>query len=91
VHFTPATLTALVQRAGGRVVALTHRTKPRYVIRSLRLLLADRDGLGARGARALVESGPGAGALKLVLEAAMPLARPLRLGEAVRCVIQPVR
>ena len=89
VHFTPATLTALAERAGGRVVAMTHRTKPRYLIRSLRHLLADRDGRGVRLARGLVESRAGGGALKLVLELAMPLARPLRLGEAVRCVIRP--
>jgi 2-polyprenyl-3-methyl-5-hydroxy-6-metoxy-1,4-benzoquinol methylase len=91
VQFTPATLAALAERAGGRVVATTHRTKPRYVLRSLRHLLADRDGRGARLARALVESGPGAGVIKAALEVAMPLARPLRLGEAVRCVIQPAR
>jgi SAM-dependent methyltransferase len=89
VHFTPATLTALAERAGGRVVAISHRTKPRYLIRSLRHLLADLDGRGARLIRALIDSHPGSGALKLALELAMPLARPLRLGEAVRCVIRP--
>jgi SAM-dependent methyltransferase len=89
VHFSPATLTALVVRAGGRVVTLHHRTKPRYLIRSLRGLLADRDGRGPRLARRVVESRVGAGALKLALELTMPLARPLRLGEAIRCVIRP--
>jgi hypothetical protein len=59
------------------------------VIRSLRHLLSDRDGRAVRLARALVESRPGAGALKAAMEVAMPLARPLGLGEAVRCVIQP--
>jgi 2-polyprenyl-3-methyl-5-hydroxy-6-metoxy-1,4-benzoquinol methylase len=89
VQFTPATLAALAERAGGRVVAVTHKTKPRYLIRSLRQLLVDRDDRAARAALALVESRAGAGALKLVLELTMPLARPLRLGEAIRCVIRP--
>jgi hypothetical protein len=71
------------------VVAVSHRTKPRYLIRSLRHLLADRDGRAARLAGALVESRTGGGALKLALELAMPLARPLGLGEAIRCVIHP--
>ena len=89
VQFTPATLAALAERAGGRVVAVTHKTKPRYLTRSLRLLLADREDRGARMALALLESRVGAGALKLALELTMPLARPLRLGEAIRCVIRP--
>jgi SAM-dependent methyltransferase len=89
VHFTPATMAALAEQAGGRVVSATHRTKPRYLIRSLRHLLADRDGRGARVTRAMVGSRAGAGALKVVLELLMPVARPLRLGEAVRYVIRP--
>jgi SAM-dependent methyltransferase len=89
VHFTPATLTALAERAGGRVVTLTHRTKPRYLLRSVRHLLVAHDGRAARLASGVVESRPVAGALKLALEVAMPLARPLGLGEAIRCVIRP--
>lgn len=89
VHFTPVTLTALAERAGGRVVAVSHRTKPRYLTRSLRHLLADREGQAVGLARAVVESRAGGGVLKLVLEVTTPLARLLRLGEAVRCVIRP--
>ena len=91
VHFTPATMSALAQRAGGRIVAATHRTKPRYVIRSLGRMLADRQTRAGRLARALVENRAGRGSLKLVLEVVMPLTRPLRLGEAVRYVIRPAR
>jgi SAM-dependent methyltransferase len=87
VHFTPATLTAMVERAGGRVAAVAHRTKPRYVSRSLKGWLGDRPGVAARLGRAVVSSGAGGGALKLFLELAMPAARPLRLGEAIRCAI----
>ena len=37
VQFTPETMGALAERAGGRVVTAAHKTKPRYLIRSLRL------------------------------------------------------
>jgi hypothetical protein len=82
---------ALAERAGGRVVAATHKTKPRYLIRSLRNLLDDHDGRGAQMARTLVDSRLGGGVLKLLLELTLPVARPLRMGEAVRYVIQPAR
>jgi len=88
VHFTPATMGAMVARAGGRVECAAHRTKPRYLIRSLRLLLGARSGSAARTALALSQSRVGAGVMKIVLEVLMPLARPGGLGEAVRYSIR---
>jgi hypothetical protein len=79
---------AMVARAGGRVERAAHRTKPRYLIRSLRNLLSDRSGSAARTALALSRSRVGAGAMKIVLEGLMPLARPSGLGEAVRYYIR---
>jgi hypothetical protein len=67
---------------------MVHRTKPRYFIRSLRHWLGTRSGSGSRIRSALIASGPGAGGLKLLLEVLMPLARPLRRGEAVRYFIR---
>jgi SAM-dependent methyltransferase len=87
VHFTPETLSALVERAGGRVASVTHRTKPRYVSRSLKAWLNEGDHAGARLARALVSSRAGGGALKILLEIVMPAARALGRGEAIRFVI----
>jgi hypothetical protein len=71
------------------VIGARHRTKPRYLIRSLRQLLSDRSGPIATAGLAVVESRLGRGALKLGLEALMALARRLRLGEAVRYFIVP--
>jgi SAM-dependent methyltransferase len=89
VHFTPRTMQAMVARAGGRIERAGHRTKPRYLIRSLRHLLGDRSGsAAARAALAVSRSRAGAGAMKLALEAMMPLARPAGLGEAVRYFIR---
>lgn len=88
VHFTPRTMTAMVEKAGGWVVRMAHRTKPRYLIRSLRHWLATRSGRGSRIGSTLVASSLGAGGLKLLLEILMPLARPLRRGEAVRYFIR---
>jgi 2-polyprenyl-3-methyl-5-hydroxy-6-metoxy-1,4-benzoquinol methylase len=87
VHFTPAMMTALVARAGGRVATVTHRTKPRYVSRSLKAWLGDQDHVAARLGRAAVSSRLGGGALKILLEIVMPAARSLRLGDAIRCAI----
>jgi SAM-dependent methyltransferase len=83
-HFSPQTMEAMVKRAGGRVVAARHRTKPRYLIRSLHHLFADGSGRAAAAGLAVVDSRLGKGALKLGLEVALPLARGLGLGEAVR-------
>jgi len=88
VHFTPTTLSLMVEKAGGRVLSAAHRTKPRYFIRSLRHGLADRNGRGSRIGLALVTSRLGGGVLKLILELLMPLARPLQRGEAVRFFIR---
>ena len=87
VHFTPATMTSLVERAGGRVATVTHRTKPRYASRSLKAWLSDRNHVGARLSRAVVSSRLGGGVLKILLEIVMPAARALRRGDAVRFVI----
>ena len=83
-HFSPRTMTAMVERAGGRVVAARHSSKPRYLIWSLHHLFADRSGRVAAAGRAVVDSRLGKGALKLGLEVTLPLARGLGLGEVVR-------
>jgi 2-polyprenyl-3-methyl-5-hydroxy-6-metoxy-1,4-benzoquinol methylase len=88
VHFTPATMAAMVERAGGRVVAASHRTKPRYLTRSLRHWLRDQPGARHRMALAALDSRLGRGAAKLALELVMPINRPLGLGEAVRYFIR---
>jgi len=88
VHFTPATMTAMVERAGGRVTAASHRTKPRYLTRSLRHWLRDRPGLRHRLTLAALDSRPGRAAAKLALELLMPINRPLGLGEVVRYSIR---
>ena len=87
VHFTPRTMRAMVDRAGGRVVGAVHRTKPRYVWRSAVPWLEARSGPLSRSARALLTARAGRGLVKLGLELTMPLARPLGRGEAVRYFI----
>ncbi|MBI1734611.1 MAG: class I SAM-dependent methyltransferase [Candidatus Rokubacteria bacterium] len=87
VHFTPRTMRAMVERAGGRVVAEIHRTKPRYVLRSLRHVCAARGGGLASALDGVLASRVGRAVTKGALELLMPLARPLRRGEAVRYVI----
>jgi hypothetical protein len=81
-------MTAMVERAGGRVVATSHRTKPRYLTRSLRHWLRDQRGRRHRIALAAIDSAIGRGALKLMLEVLMPLNRPLGLGEVARYFIR---
>ena len=88
VHFTPATMRAMVERAGGRVVAASHRTKPRYLTRSLRHWLRDQRGARHRVTLAALDSRLGRGATKLALELVMPINRPLGLGEVVRYFIR---
>jgi len=88
VHFTPATMAAMVERAGGRIVAASHRTKPRYLTRSLRHWLRDQPHRHHRWALAALDSRLGRGAAKLALEAIMPINRPLGLGEVVRYFIR---
>lgn len=88
VHFTPSTMTAMIERAGGRVVAARHRTKARYVTRSLRHWLRDRRGARHRLALAALESRVGRGASKLALELLLPIGRGAGLGEAVRYFVR---
>lgn len=60
-----------------------------YLMRDQALsVLGDRSGPAARSALALSRSRVGAGAMKLVLEGLVPLARPTGLGEAVRYFIR---
>lgn len=84
-HLTPATLGAIVERAGGRVVWIWHQAKPRYYLRSLGFWLRDRD--HARLAR-LAEWRPVYGVLKLGLELALPLVRWAGRGEVIRVGIE---
>jgi 2-polyprenyl-3-methyl-5-hydroxy-6-metoxy-1,4-benzoquinol methylase len=88
IHFTPATMGALVERCGGRVVKEWHWSKPRWIIRSARFWLAAREGALARAARAALDSRLGGGLVKLVLEVALKAAGPARRGEVVRYFIR---
>jgi len=88
VHFTPATMRALVERCGGRVVDEWHWSKPRWIIRSVRFALAARGGAAARLARAALDSRLGGGLVKLGLEVALKAAGPARRGEVTRYFIR---
>jgi hypothetical protein len=88
IHFTPATMHALVERCGGRVVDEWHWSKPRWIIRSVRFWLAARQGFGARAALAALDSRLGGGLLKLGLEAVLKAAGPARRGEVVRYFVR---
>jgi len=80
-HFTPATLELVLGKAGGRIVWCWHQAKPRSYLWSLSALLRDR---GWNTLAKVAESRPIYGALKLGLEASLPLARLARRGEAIR-------
>lgn len=80
-HFTPETLTAAVERAGGRIAWIWHQSKPRHYIWSLRIWLGDR-GL-SRLAR-ITEHPLVYGAIKLSLELSLPLVALRRRGEVIR-------
>jgi hypothetical protein len=80
-------MTAMVERAGGRVLRAVHRTKPRYLLRSAARLLRERSDPLSRLGRALLADRAGRGLMKLALELTMPIARPLHRGEAVRYFI----
>jgi SAM-dependent methyltransferase len=84
-HFTPATLTEVVTRAGGRVAWCWHQAKPRYYLWSLGFWLRDRRAW--RLAR-LAEWRPAYGVLKLFLELTLPLARWAGRGEVIRMGIE---
>ncbi|MEX2145899.1 MAG: class I SAM-dependent methyltransferase [Candidatus Rokuibacteriota bacterium] len=88
VHFTPATMGAMVERAGGRVVGELHWSKPRWITRSMRHWLGSRPGAGARLALAALDSRLGGGLVKLVLEVALRPASLARAGEVARYFIR---
>lgn len=88
VHFTPRSMAAMVARAGGEVVATRHWSKPRWIVRSLRSWLGERDGIAARLALAGLDSRAGAGVVKLALEIVLKAAGPARRGEVARYVIR---
>jgi hypothetical protein len=80
-HFTPATLQAVVEKAGGRVVWAWHQAKPRTYLWSLSAWLRDR---GWDALAKFTELRPVYGVLKLGLEMLAPLARGAGRGEAIR-------
>jgi SAM-dependent methyltransferase len=80
-QFTPESLGRAVEQAGGRVVWCWHQAKPRYYLWSLGHWLRDRG--WHRLARA-AEWGPIHGALKLGLEATLPICRWAGRGEVIR-------
>jgi len=88
IHFTPATMRALVERCGGCVVDEWHWSKPRWIIRSVRFWLAERGTGPARVALAALDSRLGGGIVKLVLEVALKAAGPARRGEVARYFIR---
>jgi 2-polyprenyl-3-methyl-5-hydroxy-6-metoxy-1,4-benzoquinol methylase len=88
IHFTPATMAAMVERAGGRVVGQRHWSKPRWITRSVRHWLGSRRSAGARAALAVLDSRLGGGAVKLVLEVALRPASLARAGEVARYFIR---
>lgn len=89
VHFTPRTMTAMVSRAGGRIVDVRHRTKPRWLTRSLRYWLHDQPGTAPRLALAVLDHHIGRASAKLALEILLPVCRSFGVGEMVRYTIRP--
>jgi SAM-dependent methyltransferase len=88
IHFTPATMHALVERCGGRIVDEWHWSKPRWIIRSVRFWLAARPTTPARLALAALDSRLGGGLVKLALELVLKAAGPARRGEVARYFIE---
>ena len=80
-HFTPVTLERVIDKAGGRIVWIWHRAKPRTYLWSLSALLRDR---GWKRLARFTERRLVYGVLKLGLEVLVPLARLARRGEAIR-------
>jgi SAM-dependent methyltransferase len=80
-HFTPGTLSRVLEQAGGRIVWCWHQAKPRSYLWSLSAWLRDR---GWNTLARLTESRLVYGVLKLGLEISLPLARLARRGEAIR-------
>jgi SAM-dependent methyltransferase len=89
-HFTPATMRAMVERAGGAVEALEHTSKARYFLRSVRHWLGNETGVAGRVARVLLATRLGEGALKLGVELLSPLGEWSGRGEAVRYFVRRV-
>jgi SAM-dependent methyltransferase len=88
-HFTSASLDEAVERAGGRVVWRWHRAKPRDYLRNWRQWLRDR---GRHRAAGFTQWRPTYGALKLLLEATLPVVQWLGYGEVIRiCVVHDRR
>ena len=87
-HFTPATMGAMVDLAGGVLVGAEHKSKARYFLRSLRHRLADDTSRRGRAVRAVLENGLGGGVVKLGVELLSPLGEWSRRGEAVRYFIR---
>ncbi len=85
-HFTPSTLKATVERAGGRIAWTWHQSKPRHYIWSLRIWLADR---GCSGLARFTERRLVYGVMKLFLELTLRLAALLRRGEVIRVGVLP--
>lgn len=88
IQFSPETMRAMVERAGGLVIKAQHNSKPRYFMRSLRYWLQDGAGIPSRLALTLLKSRIGAGLLKLSLEGLLPIAELLKQGEVVRYFIR---
>jgi SAM-dependent methyltransferase len=88
VHFTPATMGAMIERAGGEVVAVRYWSSPRYFTRSVRHWLGSRHGAAPHAARAALDSRVGRGLVKLVLEVALLPASAARAGEVARYFIR---
>jgi SAM-dependent methyltransferase len=88
IHFTPATMRALVERCGGRVVDEWHWSKPRWILRSARFWLGAHRGAVARAVLAALDTRIGGGLAKLGLEVALRAAGPARRGEVVRYFIR---
>ena len=87
VHFSPRTMRAMVERAGGRVVAEWYWSKPRSVRRSLEHCLGSRRSAAARAALAALRSRLGRGVVKLALEVGLRPSGIVRLGEVARYFI----
>jgi SAM-dependent methyltransferase len=85
-QFSPATLEALVRRAGGEVAWCWHQAKPRYYLWSLRAWLRDR---GAHGLARATEARLVYGGLKAALELTLPLVVRAGRGEVIRVGVTP--
>lgn len=88
VQFTPATMAAMVAKAGGRVVRAQHQSKPRYIVRSVRQLVAARRDPASRALGVALARGPGRSLLRRACEALTALGRATGYGEAVRYSIR---